>query len=150
MKLVIAALAVLVFVNLLLWIFFVPWLLNRRITRFQNDLVNRHYDEVETMYRKMRGWRHDYHNHIQTLKAHMELGQYGEAEEYLDRLEEDLTTIDTVLKTGNVMVDAILNSKLTMIKERNIRVDATAMVPGGIYISGVELSVVYGDALDIP
>lgn len=148
MKLMMAALAVLIVINLLLWIFFVPWLINRRITRFQNDLVNRHYDEVETMYRKMRGWRHDYHNHIQTLKAHMELGQFSEAEEYLDRLEEDLTTIDTVLKTGNVMVDAILNSKLTMIKERGIRVDATAMVPDDISISGVDLSVLIGNLLD--
>lgn len=36
----------------------------------------------------MRGWRHDYHNHIQ------------------------------VLKIENVMVDAILNSKLGMIREK--------------------------------
>ena len=42
-------------VNIVIWLFILPWAVNRKMTRFQNDLVNRHYDEVETMYRKMRG-----------------------------------------------------------------------------------------------
>ena len=135
-------------INILLWIFVMPVYINRKMTNFQNDLVNRHYDEVDTMYRKMRGWRHDYHNHIQVLKAHMSLSQYEEAEEYLDKLEEDLTTVDTVLKTGNIMVDAILNSKLTPIQEKHILVDATAIVPEDVAISGIDLSVLIGNMLD--
>ena len=141
-------LCALLLVNLLLWIFVMPRYVSRRITRFQNELVNRHYDEVETMYRKMRGWRHDYHNHIQTLKAYMSMGQYEEADAYMDRLEDDLTNVDTVLKTGNVMVDAILNSKLTLIQERNIQVDATAIVPGNIPVSDIDLSVLIGNLMD--
>lgn len=135
-------------INLLLWRFLMPWYVNRRLSHFQNELVNRHYDEVDTMYRKMRGWRHDYHNHIQTLKAHMSLGQYDETLQYLNWLEEDLSTVDTVLKTGNVMVDAILNSKLTLIQERDIKVDATAVVPENISIAGIDLSVIIGNLLD--
>lgn len=142
------AFALLVVINILMWIFFMPWYVNRKISRFQNDLVDRHYAEVETMYRKMRGWRHDYHNHIQVLKATMGLGQYELASEYLDKLNDDLTQVDTVLKTGNVMVDAILNSKLTMSAERKINVDATAIVPGDIRISGIDLSVLIGNMLD--
>lgn len=103
--------------NLSLRLFIMPWYVNRKISGFQNHLVNKHYDEVETMYRKMRGWRHDYHNHIQTLKAYMTMAQYKEAARYLDRLEEDLANVDMVLRTGNVMADAILNSKLTLIQE---------------------------------
>lgn len=141
-------LAIILLLNLLLWIFAMPWYVNRTISRFQNNLVNRHYDEVETMYRKMRGWRHDYHNHIQTLKAYMDLRQYEQASLYLDRLETDLTTVDTVLKTGNVMVDAILNSKLTLLQERHIPTDATALVPQDIPISGIDLSVLIGNLLD--
>lgn len=139
---------VMLLLNIILWLLVLPKLTDRRMARFQNELVNRHYDEVETMYRKMRGWRHDYHNHIQVLKAHMSLNQYQQAENYLDRLEEDLVTVDSVLKTGNVMVDAILNSKLTMIKERQIQVDATAIVPQDIEISGIDLSVMIGNMLD--
>lgn len=139
---------IIIILNIVLWYAVLPKIVEHKIGRFQNELVSRHYDEVETMYRKMRGWRHDYHNHIQVMKAHMCLNQYEEVSLYLDKLEEDLATVDTVLKTGNVTVDAILNSKLTMIKEKNIRVNATAIVPQDIEISGIDLSVVIGNLLD--
>lgn len=140
--------AVTVFINIGLWLFFMPWYVDKKISRFQNELVDKHYNEVETMYRKMRGWRHDYHNHLQVLKAHMELKHYDEVKQYLDMLNDDLTTVDTVIKTGNVMVDAILNSKLTMIKEKGIYVDATAIVPQNVPFSGIDLSVLIGNLLD--
>lgn len=139
---------VIIILNVLWLMYISPKMLNRKLNRFQNDLINKHYDEVEIMYRKMRGWRHDYHNHIQVLKAQMSLGQYEKAEEYLEKLTEDLGNVDTVLKTGNVIVDAILNSKLTMIRERNILVDATAIVPQEINISGTDLAVLIGNMLD--
>ncbi len=138
----------LVIINIGLWLFFMPWYVDKKIRRFQNELVDKHYSEVETMYRKMRGWRHDYHNHIQVLKAHLELYHYDEARKYLDMLNNDLTSVDTVMKTGNVMVDAILNSKLTMIKEKGINVDATAVVPQDVPFSGIDLSVLIGNLLD--
>lgn len=144
----IIVLAVMLVMNILFWLFLMPRIVNRKITEFQNDLVNKYYDEVEIMYRKMRGWRHDYHNHIQVLKANICLEQYEQAEEYLDKLEVDLTTVDTVLKTGNVMVDAILNSKLSLLQEKKIAVDATAIVPENINISGIDLSVLIGNLLD--
>lgn len=145
---IIIGIGVVLLINALLWIFWMPWYVDRKISRFQNELVDKHYAEVETMYRKMRGWRHDYHNHIQVLKAHLEFGRYGEAGQYLAMLNDDLTTVDTVIKTGNVMVDAILNSKLTMIKEREIQVDATAVVPQDVPFSGIDLSVLIGNLLD--
>lgn len=45
----------LILVNLMLWRFAMPRYVKHRIARFQDELVNRHYDEVETMYRTMRG-----------------------------------------------------------------------------------------------
>ena len=88
--------------------FWVPRLVDRKLEHFQSDLMDRHYDEVENMYRTMRGWRHDYHNHIQAMKAYAELGKYGELITYLGRLDENLYQVDTVIKTGNLMMDAVL------------------------------------------
>lgn len=143
-----AAAAGIILINIFLWIFLMPRYVEKKISGFQNELVDRHYAEVETAYRKMRGWRHDYHNHIQVLKAHMELKDYGEAVRYLDMLNDDLAGVDTVVKTGNVMVDAILNSKLTIIREKGISVNATALVPQDVPFSGIDLSVLIGNLLD--
>jgi sensor histidine kinase regulating citrate/malate metabolism len=121
---------------------------DRRILNFQNELITRHCAEVEHIYGKMRSWRHDYHNHIQALKAHMALGQYAEINAYLSRLDADLTGVDTVYKTGNTMVDAILNSKISVARSKGISVNAKATVPSELFISEVDLCVIIGNLID--
>ena len=120
--------------------------IDRRIAEYQNDLITKHCDEVQNIYRTMRGWRHDYHNHIQTLLALS--GDETKTKEYLLKLNGDLTQVDTVLKTGNVMVDAILNSKLSLIKSKNIETNAKAVVPPELKISEIDLCVIVGNLLD--
>ncbi len=60
-------------------------LVDRRIATFQDELMAKYYNEVENIYREMRGWRHDFHNHIQLMKAYLELREYEEG--YLNELE---------------------------------------------------------------
>jgi sensor histidine kinase regulating citrate/malate metabolism len=123
-------------------------LIDQRIAAFQNDLMSKHVTEVENIYRQMRGWRHDYHNHIQTVKAHLRLGQYPEIASYLDKLDTDLTSVDTVIKTGNVMVDAILNSKISLAASKHIKVTAKATVPKALSVSEIDLCIIIGNLLD--
>ncbi len=123
-------------------------LVDRRISHYQSDLLQKHCEEVENMYRQTRGWRHDYHNHIQTMKAYLAMGEADRLKSYLDRLDEDLTTVDTVIKTGNVMIDAVLNSKLSLAKNKRIAVEAKAIVPKQLDISEVDLSLIIGNLMD--
>ncbi len=120
--------------------------IDRRIAAYQSDLITRQCDEVENIYRQMRAWRHDYHNHIQAMLAMTEDPQ--QLRDYLWKLNDDLTTVDTVLKTGNVMVDAILNSKLSLIKNRGISVNAKASVPPSLSVSEIDLCAILGNLLD--
>ncbi len=120
--------------------------IDRRIAVYQNDLIAKHCEEVQNVYRTMRGWRHDYHNHIQAMLALTDKPQQLRA--YLLKLNSDLTTVDTVIKTGNVMVDAILNSKLSLIQSRQINLHAKAVVPSDLRISEIDLCTVIGNLLD--
>ena len=126
--------------------FLVGRIIDRRIAEFQSELISKHCDEVQNIYKTMRGWRHDYHNHIQTLLALC--GDEERTREYLLNLNHDLTTIDTVIKTGNVMIDAILNSKLSLIKANGINVSAKAIVPSELSISEIDLCTIIGNLLD--
>lgn len=123
-------------------------MINRRIERYQSELLQKYCDEVESMYRKMRGWRHDYHNHIQALQASMALGKYDEVNQYLADLNQDLTVVDTVVKTGRVMVDAILNGKMNIAAQNEIPVNAKAKIPEGTPVSDIDLCVIIGNLLD--
>jgi len=120
--------------------------IDRRIAAYQSDLITKHCEEVDHIYRQMRGWRHDYHSHIQTMLALTDKPE--EIREYLLGLNQDLTTVDKVLKTGNVMLDAILNSKLSLIKSKGIRVNAKAVVPAQLQISSIDLCIIIGNLLD--
>ena len=48
--------------------------IEKQIDSYQQELVETHYREVDNMYRSMRGWRHDLHSHIQTMKAYAAVG----------------------------------------------------------------------------
>ena len=123
-------------------------IINKKIERYQSQLLQKYCDEVESMYRKMRGWRHDYHNHIQALQASMAAGKYDEVNRYLSDLNDDLTTVDTVVKTGRVMVDAILNGKMNIAAQNSIPVNAKAKIPEGTPVSDIDLCVIIGNLLD--
>lgn len=123
-------------------------LIDKRIAAYQRELIEIHYAEVENMYRQMRGWRHDYHNHIQTMKAYAGKGDWEAVAAYLDNLETDLAAVDTVVKTGNPMADAILNSKISLARAKRIPVRADANIPVSLRISALDLCVILGNLFD--
>ena len=122
--------------------------IEKQIERYQRELIDTHYQEVENMYKKMRGWRHDYRNHIQTMKVLAEKGNLEAIKEYLNKLDEDLATVDTVVKTGNAMADAILNSKISLAKSKEINVKVDAHVPVKLKMSELDLCVILGNLFD--
>lgn len=123
-------------------------LIKKRVASFEKELLQKYYAEVESMYTKMRGWRHDLRHHIQTMKVHAANGEYEEIVKYLDMLDNDLTNVETVLRTGNRMADAILNSKLSLAAEKEIVVKAEAKIPVSLTISELDLCIIIGNLLD--
>lgn len=123
-------------------------MIDRRIERFQSELIEKQVREIQNMYRQVRGWRHDYRNHINNMKIQLSEGNYDKLSDYLNELADDLDTVDTVIKTGNVMADAILNSKLNVAEKMNIKLNVKANVPENLPMSDVELCSMLGNILD--
>ncbi|MDE5867231.1 MAG: ATP-binding protein, partial [Lachnospiraceae bacterium] len=42
--------------------------IDKRIERFQSELIEKQIRETRNMYNQARGWRHDYRNHIKNMK----------------------------------------------------------------------------------
>lgn len=123
-------------------------LIAKRVASFEKEMMQKYYAEVENMYSRMRGWRHDYRHHIQTMKVHAANREYEEIDRYLDMLDDDLTNVETVIKTGNRMADAILNSKLSLAAQKDIQVKADAKIPVSLTVSELDLCIVIGNLLD--
>lgn len=122
--------------------------MDKRIAAYQNELLRTHYDEVENMYKQIRGWRHDYRNHIQVLKSYAAMEDIEAIKQYLEELDTDLNTVDTVLKTGNKMTDVILNSKISLAKAKKIKVTADAHVPVALTTAEIDLCIIIGNLFD--
>lgn len=118
------------------------------VAEYQFKTVQKHVEEVQSIYMTMRGWRHDYHNHMQTLKAHLAMKHYDLADEYLNELENDLDRIDFIVKSGNVNLDAILNSKLSLAQEKQIDINCKVSVPEKLKITDIDLCVLLGNLCD--
>ena len=121
---------------------------DRRVAAYQNKLLKNEVDEVHNIYLTMRGWRHDYHNHMQSVKAYLAMNSLAEARAYLDALEQDLEDINLLFNTGNINADAVLNAKISLAVKKGIKVDYKAVVPKTLAVSDIDLCVVIGNLID--
>ena len=99
----------------------------------QRALTEKYYEEVQAMYQQMRTWRHDYKNHLQVMKAHLDMGEYR---------------ISKVIETGNLALDAILNSKISMARAKEIEVNVKVVLPPELSVEDSDLCILLGNLLD--
>lgn len=119
-----------------------------RNIEYQNKLLEKQVQEVQNIYMTMRGWRHDYHNHLQAMKAYIKMGEYDKLDIYLKLLEEDLDNINQLVESGNVNLDAVLNSKISLALNNGIDVEYKATCPLTLTVSDIDLCALLGNLID--
>ena len=119
-----------------------------KLVEYQTEQVERHLSEVRSIHKEMKGYKHDFHHHLQALKGQLQAGEIERALTYIDELDCELMNVDTLLKTGNVSIDAILSAKIAQAKAQNIAVTVKASIPDSLTISDVELSILVGNLID--
>ncbi len=116
--------------------------------RSLDKMMAQYSQEVQELYANMRGWRHDYHDHLQALKAYLDKQDTQAARAYLDELEDKLDEVDPLVHSGNAMLDAIVNAKLTLAERLHIPVNEKVIVGSTPLIKDVDLVVILGNLLD--
>ena len=116
--------------------------------KLQQAELDQYATEVETVYRQLRGIKHDYRNHLQGVSAFIETNQLDELQDYIHQLNNELNQVDTIIRTGNTMVDALVNTKLTIAQESGVELHATAIAPEKLSIENVDLAIILGNLLN--
>ena len=77
---------------------------------------------IRDRYTTMRAWRHDYHNHLQNLKAKLRKAELEESLSYLNELEQELDDIRQLVETEMCIRDrsCIVSKKISWMKSNNI------------------------------
>lgn len=78
-------------------------------------------EQLENLNKTLRGQRHDFMNHLQVVYSLMEMEEYFDAREYIEKVFKDIQKINKVLKTSNPAVNALLQAKTLYGEKRGIK-----------------------------
>lgn len=84
--------------------------------------THRHIKELEKEQERLYKFKHDINNHLQILEDI--IGVRPETAKYLESIKADLNKPTELINTGNIFVDACLNTKIRNNEDINFKVDA--------------------------
>lgn len=116
--------------------------------KMQEKELDHYSTEIEVVYNQMSGIRHDYRNHLQVIAAYIQAEQVDDLKSYVQSLTNELNQVDTIIRTGNTLIDAMVNTKLTKAKDKGINLHAQAIAPNQLNIEKVDLAIILGNLLN--
>lgn len=119
---------------------------NAVLQKYEND--KRYASEVESLYQKTCGMRHDLLLHFTTVRGLLK-SNVGKAEQYISTvLQSQLDTIKNLVKTDNETFDAIVNAKIAVCDRLGIRVQTRIQNGSLEKLELDEIAVIFGNLFD--
>lgn len=112
----------------------------------QVKAMKKRLEEAENFYGSIRKVRHEMKNHMANIKGLAGVGQYGEIEDYVRRMDETMQELEYKYVTGNAVTDVIINDKCRRAEKAGIRFDADFQYGGEIPV--FDLGVILNNLLD--
>ena len=97
----------------------------------------------------LRAQRHDFLNHLQVVYSLIEMGEYDEANQYIEQVYGDIQAVSKALKTRCAPVNALLRAKMAEAEQRGIRGELSVHAAwDGLPLPGWELCRVLSNLID--
>ena len=127
---------------------------NRIVLEKQIGSMQEHMEEMERIYSGIRSMKHDMKNTLSVvlrLAAEKGESENEELQAYLSELNDTFDSLDFRFKTGNSVIDTLLNMKyheaLRLVPELQIDVKKL-LLPADLIIQSYDIGVILGNALD--
>lgn len=105
--------------------------------------------DTEKLNQTLKAQRHDFLNHLQVVYGLMELDEYKDAREYIEKVYNDIQKVSRVLKTSNPAVNALICAKMLNAEKRGVAADFTATSRlDGLPVPSWEFCRVLGNLID--
>ncbi|MBQ8200822.1 MAG: Spo0B domain-containing protein [Clostridia bacterium] len=88
----------------------------------QLDDMDDTIDAMANLNNTLRSQRHDFLNHLQVVYSLIEMEEYEEANEYIEKIYGRITAVSRVLKTANPAINALLQVKLAACEKAHVQV----------------------------
>ncbi len=113
--------------------------------------LQEHMEEMERIYSGIRGMKHDMKNTLAVIHRLSAGEGNAELQEYLSELNKGLEKLEVRFRTGNTVVDTLLNMKYheAVRDVPDLRMDVDKLLfPQGIVIHSYDIGVILGNAVD--
>ncbi len=123
----------------------------RIVLENQVSSLQEHMEEMERIYSGIRGMKHDMKNTLAVIQRLSAEEGNEELQEYLSELNRGFEKLEVRFRTGNTVVDTLLNMKYheAVRDVPGLRMDADKLLfPQGIQIHSYDIGVILGNAVD--
>ena len=121
---------------------------NQEIFKQQIKAQSKHLNEILITQKQMKKLRHDLINHNISIQAYFENQDCKSGLEYMKKFNQNAAFTDNMIETGNIALDAIINTKKSIAVSEGIIFDTKIHIPENIFVDAIDICIIFGNALD--
>jgi len=113
------------------------------------DMIKNSLAQVQDLNNALRAQRHDFLNNLQVVYGLIEMDEYTEAKDYIEKVYNDIQKVSRVLKTSNPAINALLQAKTLYCESRGIALHLNVLTHlENLKIPSWELCRILGNLID--
>ncbi len=139
-------------VNLILYVF-IYQIQKLQKSRFELKLINervtlekKQSEDANAIWSNIRKVRHDLKNHFSVIKGYLEQGEPDACYDYINSIQQTVESMGTLIRSGNSIVDYLINSKLSNLEDVQILI--TGCIGDFNDIKDSDMVCILGNILD--
>lgn len=125
---------------------------HEKIQKIVIEQQNMYYDNqlelFQTSLRSMKSFRHDLVNHLSTLKILLHKDQVEHAFTHIEQMVNSSYMTKEYARSGNIVIDSIINFKLQEAEEYKIEVNILLKIPSEISVRSFDMVIILSNLLD--
>ena len=115
----------------------------------QNKYYERQFDLMKASAKVTDSLQHDLNKHLISVRSYLKSRQIDDAINYIDKMVNIyFENLGDLSKTGNAIIDSILNIKLQEAKNKDIIVTTKLQIPENLSIDSFDITVILGNIID--
>ena len=91
------------------------------------DTLTSMVSQMDALNRTLRAQRHDFLNHLQVVFSLIEMEEYQEASDYIEKVYGDMQSVSRAMRTDNPAINALLRAKIASCEQDGIQVTLSSL-----------------------
>lgn len=114
----------------------------------ENKYYNNQFELIQTSLKSVKSFKHDLMNHLSTIKILIQKDEKEKVLDHIVKMTDSCYVIKEYAKSGNIVIDSMINFKLQQAEEDNIKINVVLKIPTELNITSFDLVIILGNILD--